>query len=327
MNHYHALCFSCLVLLALFTSCGDGNPANPAEEYVQPLNNITIDGDGWQKTSIVFADGDGAVVYDTVENVTTFEINGTITSAKPVAGSEEEVTLTIRFSGEVPDRFTWSSLAEDLDEDVVLLTIGNKEYRQGEGELVVLDYGNVGESVSGTFSGSLKGDSGDEVIVLEEGTFSALRKENIGDPDADAPLTFIINGDGFVNAKVVAYEEGFNTIGMARYETDKGPHLSFIIPSGSVDVPDHGAHSFAFVFSFPGSYEGVWPWNLKDNSDFTVNIDGNIYKGIKGRTGVSYYGRAFFEAVAGYFNGTLQNTETGALIEITSGRFVTVRFN
>ncbi|MCB0713018.1 MAG: hypothetical protein KDD67_11870 [Ignavibacteriae bacterium] len=327
MNPYLTLCFSSLVLLALFTSCGEGNPANPAEEVVQPLNSITIDGDGWQKTSIVFADDGGTVVYDTVTNITTFEITGTVAGAKLVAGSDEVVKLVIRYSGEKPNTFNWSSLEEELDDDVVVLTIADKEYRQQEGELMITHYGSVGKLVSGTFSGSLKGDSGEEVILLEKGVFSALRKENVGDPDADAPLTFIIDGDGYNNVKVVIREKGFNTIGFAHYNTDGGAHLSFLLGSGLVDVPGHEAQSFAFVFSFPRSYEGVWPWNLGNNSDFSLNISGKIYKGVEGRTGVSYYGRSFSEIVAGYFDGTLRNVETGALIQLKSGKFVTVRAN
>ena len=323
MNHSLVLCLLSLALLPLLSSCGENNTV----EDVDPLNTAIIEGDGWSRTSIQFSDNSASAIYDTITDVTTCQIEGTLTGAKPVAGNEEEVTLLLRFKGKVPGTFDWISIAKEIRDYPVVLFIGDEPYTQKGGSLTVTEYGEAGHRISCTFSGSLQNSSGDAIVTLEEGSFSAIRGEDTGDPYADSPLSFILDGDGYNNVEVVKIDKVFKTVGAVRYETGGGPHLSFILTAGSLEVPGHGSHSFSFIFRYPGSYEGVWPWNLGVNSDFTMTIDNEVYEGTEGRTGVSYYGRSVSERVVGYFDGTLKSRTTGAVIRIKSGRYVTVRFN
>ena len=320
MKHSAFLVCLTLSLHLLLLSCGEESPVEPT---LSP-NSIVVESEVYQGSSIELLDSTSSIFYDTVEDVTTYEIEGIIRSSKVVAGAEENLKLVLRFPGKNVGTYDWSQLDDELDDDVVLLTIGDEEYYPQEGTTSITSYGEVGELVVGSFSGRLMDASETVEIVVKDGRLSAHRKEDGGDPDADAVLVFTLNGDGFNNVKISMTG---NAPGFVHYNTDGGPHLDFIIPTGEIDIPGHGSGSVAFVFSFPGLTEGVRLWNLGRDSDFSMNIKGTIYRGIDGITQVSHYGRSFFKPVAGYFSGTLRNSDTGELIELKSGKFVTVRFN
>jgi hypothetical protein len=313
-----------LLALILLVSCGGKDPTSVGDTLQTGSNGVILSGGTFARTAINFTDSTAVAIFDSSKNRTAYTASGSAVFAKRVAGTPREVLASLTFPGDNTGTFQWDDLTAQASGTGLTLTIDSVVYKAVSGQTNVAEYANVGGAVSGTFSGSLKNSSTGEVITIESAKFSAKRgPDKKGQTSASDATIFTINGDGYSN-EVIHMPGGDGSYTADHNAVNK--YVTLMLLSSHVDIPGHGSPAVSWIIHYPAITTGVQLWNTKANSDVLLRIGDAVYSGMQGTTTISTLGTTLGTAVRGSFKGSMQNTDTKAVIQITGGEFAAVHF-
>lgn len=318
-----------LFSLILFSGCSsDSGPTNLDDSTADRLpNSMIVDGGQFNKVSVVFDSANAKITYPSGTNLTQFDIHGTISAGKRLASVVgEEVMLRLQFPDTNLAEHSWSSLRQMYSVDIAFLEIAGEKYYPVSGVTKVERYDS--DVVEGTFQGTLVHASTNEEIVISKGRFMGKRPTSttggVDQSYRNNDLYLVLNGGQFEKDTIAVPD--VSALSRVMYESG-GNYLSAIITPGTVPIPGKGNVNIAITLDYPSTYVGTWAWRSRANSTFFINIDGEVYVGISGRTIISKFGQSFFSEVSGHFDGTVQHTENGQAISIDKGWFRSARAN
>lgn len=321
-----------LFLAFLLQSCGsDSNPTDINEDNQNQLGTaMTVDGSSYNKVAVVFDTSSAKISYRYGKTLTQFDIDGTITSAKPVTGGTvKNISLSLQFPDSTVAQYSWSDLARSYSTDIAVIEIDGDIYYPISGTTTVERYDSA--IVSGSFAGTLFSTTSQEEIVITGGRFIGRRSVpatgggtgGTGKKPQDHDLYFVLDGGEFSNDTIAI----LSSPSLAWVQNDGGTYLDILLTGGEVAIPGGGSLNAAGTIEFPGSTTGISVWGAKKHSKLILNINGEIYIGTSGVTEITQYGQAFFSVVAGRFNGTVTHSENGQKVAVKNGWFKCARGN
>lgn len=161
--------FILLSLAMVISGCSKKNNNNPVSASSSQNLSFMMNGSGFnnQKFSIDTKNIGGAYYYGAA--------NYTEVAASGSSGGSD-ITLLLYFSGSGTGNFNWDTTSKKNE---LALTIGNKTYIgiPGKGSTNISQYGKVGSTVEGTFSGKLVSYTAAslDTVTISNGNFSVIR--------------------------------------------------------------------------------------------------------------------------------------------------------
>lgn len=143
----------------------DDDPAGPGDGNNNPQNTITLNGGGYnnQTTNLT------AIFGGFEDGITGLVLSG-------VSG-QDTLAVTIIIPGSSAGTFEWQ--AGDESDSGVLIFVGSTDYLasgDATGSTVVTAYGQVGQPISGTFSGTVISALSTQNVSIS-GSFSVVRSQ------------------------------------------------------------------------------------------------------------------------------------------------------
>jgi hypothetical protein len=169
-----------LVSMLLINGCSkkDDNPVNP----VNPDNNtnnsssnsVTVNGDGYNNQTF-----EGVSIASTA----TYIPNDNVTGCQFVVNAIDGTQIIFYFKGKTTGTYQWDlGSIESTSKSGFVFRTGTsatnmKFYfsKANSGSVKITSYGNIGQTVSGTFSGTLYNMADDTKTITVSGKFSSTR--------------------------------------------------------------------------------------------------------------------------------------------------------
>lgn len=329
--------FKLLLLFGVLLLQGCGSDSNPVDVDNDGTGNqetlvtaMIVDGGPYSKAAVSFDTSTAKISYRYGRTLTQFDIEGSIQTAKPVAGAvAQDLSLSLQFPDSTVGEHSWNDLMQAYSVDIAVVEIDGDKYYPISGKTKVERYDST--VVSGTFAGTLFSATAQNEIVISEGRFYGRRPGGstggtgggTGKKPQDHDLFFVLNGGKFSNDTIAI----LSTPSLAWAENDGGAYLNILLSGGEALLPGGESVNVAGTIEFPGSVVGTAIWGSKKHSRFVLNLNGEIYVGTSGITRVTQYGQSFFSVVAGEFSGTIVHSQNGETLSVKSGWFKCARGN